>query len=85
MDIKELVDAVRAHAYKNYDKDGWDFVVECWSDKEIEEKILGTSFYDDEERTISPPITTAARAIKEVKSVVSIQAENRAEIIATEF
>jgi len=83
MDTQELVAAVRAHAAANYNKGGWDFVVECWSDKEIEETIRGTSVFD--EAPISPPITTAARAIKEVKSVVSIQAAGRAEIIATEF
>ena len=84
MDIKELVAAVRAHAYKNYNKNGWDFVVECWSDEEIEATIRGTR-HDDDESSISPPITTAARAIKEVKSVVSIQADYRDEIIATEL
>tara|TARA_R100000963_G_C4555884_1_gene46793 strand:- start:49 stop:300 length:252 start_codon:yes stop_codon:yes gene_type:complete len=83
MNTKELIAAVRAHAIKNYGKGGWDFVVECWSDKEIEETIRGTSVFD--EAPVSPVITTAARAIKEVKSVVSIQAQNRDEIIATEF
>tara|TARA_Y100001951_G_scaffold32163_2_gene25291 strand:- start:475 stop:726 length:252 start_codon:yes stop_codon:yes gene_type:complete len=83
MDIKELVAAVRAHAVANYNKGGWDFVVECWSDKEIEETIRGTSDFD--ESPISPVITTAARAIKEVARVVSIQASGRAEILATEF
>lgn len=36
-----LVKAVRAHAEKNYDRDGWDFLVECWSDEEILEAIQG--------------------------------------------
>lgn len=31
----DLVHLVKAHAYKNYSKDGWDFLVECSSDEEI--------------------------------------------------
>jgi hypothetical protein len=26
---------VRAHALKNYGKDGWDILVECWTDDDI--------------------------------------------------
>jgi hypothetical protein len=31
----ELIDAVRAHANANWNKGGWDFLAECWSDEEI--------------------------------------------------
>ena len=31
----ELIRAVRDHAEKNYVKEGWDFLVECWSDDDI--------------------------------------------------
>jgi hypothetical protein len=37
--MNELVDAVRAYANDNYDTDGWDVLVECWTDDEIKEKI----------------------------------------------
>ena len=39
MAMSELVAAVKAHAYSNYNKDGWDYLVECWSDSEIEEEL----------------------------------------------
>jgi hypothetical protein len=37
----ELVQAVKEHAVKFYRQNGWDFIVECWSDAEIEEAIAG--------------------------------------------
>ena len=39
VNTQELVAAVRAHAVANYTKDGWDYLVECWSDEEIAEEI----------------------------------------------
>jgi hypothetical protein len=33
--MQELIDAVRAHARANYNRDGWDFLVECWGDEDI--------------------------------------------------
>tara|TARA_R100000963_G_scaffold11192_1_gene8167 strand:- start:7 stop:222 length:216 start_codon:yes stop_codon:yes gene_type:complete len=36
---QELVTAVRAHALENYEKGGWDFLVECYSDDEIVDLI----------------------------------------------
>tara|TARA_R110002020_G_scaffold15254_6_gene54540 strand:+ start:462 stop:686 length:225 start_codon:yes stop_codon:yes gene_type:complete len=38
---QELVTAVRAHAIENYEKGGWDFLVECYSDDEIVDLISG--------------------------------------------
>ena len=35
----DLVRAVRRHAEQHYEEDGWDFLVECWSDAEIAEEI----------------------------------------------
>jgi hypothetical protein len=35
----ELVSAVKKHALENYDRDGWDYIVECWSDADIAEQI----------------------------------------------
>lgn len=35
----ELLDDVKAHAYKNYEKGGWDVIIECHEDAEIIEWI----------------------------------------------
>lgn len=41
IEMSELVAAVKAHAIANYEKDGWDIVVECYSDADIARKIGG--------------------------------------------
>jgi len=67
----KLVLAVRAHAYLNYEKDGWDYVCECYSDEEIEE-LIGKA-------------TTVKGAIKKVLADIKPMADYRAEIEAEIF
>ena len=67
----ELIDAVRAYSIAHYEKDGWDYVVECYSDAQIEE-IIKTA-------------RTAAGAIKMMRAEVRPHAEYRAEIQAEAF
>lgn len=38
MSTESLLHAVKAHAYRNYDK-GWDVLVECHTDQEIKDAI----------------------------------------------
>jgi len=33
--MDELIRAVRDHANANWEKGGWDFLAECWSDEDI--------------------------------------------------
>lgn len=37
--MQELVKAVKDHAKKNYDSNGWDYVVETFEDSEIADEI----------------------------------------------
>ena len=37
--MEEMIKAVRNHATVNYEKDGWDFLVECWNDEDIGQAI----------------------------------------------
>jgi len=43
MEIKmkqaELIRQIRKYGEKNYEKDGWDYLVECYSDQEIIEQM----------------------------------------------
>ena len=39
MNEQEMLQAVRKHAYENYEQDGWDIVVECMNDGDILELI----------------------------------------------
>lgn len=45
----ELVQKIKAHALSNYESDGWDFVVESFTDKEISEFIVeaNATTFDD--------------------------------------
>lgn len=40
---KELIAAVRRHAERHYDQNGWDYLVECWSDEDIDQWIDGAT------------------------------------------
>lgn len=35
MTLNELAEAVQRHAVVNYEKNGWDYIVECWTREEI--------------------------------------------------
>jgi hypothetical protein len=37
--MQELINAVRDHANANWERDGWDFLVECWADEDIGQAI----------------------------------------------
>lgn len=40
MERAELVEALKAHAYDKYDgKGGWDFLIETWTDEEINAEL----------------------------------------------
>lgn len=63
--LKALAQQVRAHAVASYEKGGWDVIVECWSDNQIAEAIVGAK--------------TLAGAIRKLSSVVSIFREQQNE------
>jgi len=39
----EMIPVIRKYALENYEKNGWDVLVECWEDKDILEAIGNTS------------------------------------------
>jgi hypothetical protein len=61
-----LVAAVKEHANKFYNKNGWDFIVECWSDGDIAEAISGCR--------------SKRAAIAKVRATAQLLAERRTEI-----
>jgi len=71
MTIDTLIAAVRAHAVRHYNEDGWDYVVECWDDEEIT-KVIG--FAESEKA-----------AIAAVHKVVKTMGDYRDEIQSTAF
>lgn len=65
----EQVQAVREYAERNYEKGGWDYIVECWSDDEIKDKIAG--------------VKTRWGAIERIRACIAPLASYRADIQAT--
>ena len=66
-----MINGVKAHAQANYDKGGWDVIVECWSDEQIYEATKTC-------RTISG-------AVRELSGVVSVYADQQADAINSAF
>lgn len=66
-----FIQAVKNFAIANYEKDGWDIVVECYTDQEIAE-IIGKA-------------RSEKSAINRVKAHVRPSASYRAEICAEAF
>ena len=44
--LEDWVKGIELHAQKNYEKDGWDYIVECWEFKEILKEIKGCRTYE---------------------------------------
>ena len=68
---QDFVDAVRAHAVQNYNKDGWDYVVECWEDEDILEVARGCK--------------TTKAAINKVHKQIKVLADYRDDIVASGY
>ena len=67
----KFVQAVKDFALAHYDQDGWDIVIECYSDDELVE-IIGI-------------VRSEKAAIVRVKADVRRHAEYRNEVRSTEF
>ena len=70
--MKYLVDAIRAHALKHYERDGWDLVIETTTDADLVEQ-LGHDMW------------SAREAIRIAHSHVKDYADYRADIQAEAF
>lgn len=69
MDKEELVAAVKEHARKNYEKDGWDYVVETMTDDDIR-KAIGKA-------------STITGAVRNVAKLCNLWDERRSEVQST--
>lgn len=71
--MEDLIKAVRAHALAHYEEDGWDYVVECYEDADLQQLI-------EEEGA-----TTAEEAIKALGKVMKLKDDYRKDIQGTAF
>ena len=69
-ETSSLIAAVKAHAIENYDN-GWDVVIETFTDSEIAEQIEGS--------------TTAADAISQMREYVELYSEAREAAVSEIF
>lgn len=67
--MKQLVEAVKQHALDHYEEDGWDYLVECYSDDEVAE-LIGDA-------------KTVEEAIAAVGEIMKIKDDYRKDIQAT--
>lgn len=63
--VRLLIEAVKAHALRNYNQNDWDIVVEAWTDDEIAEVIVSSGAF------------TSDQAIRAVQEVNSLHGEQR--------
>ncbi len=68
---QDLIQAVRDHAMLNYEKSGWDILVECWDDSDISDEIEGAK--------------TKAQAIAKCKKIMRLLNDHRCEVQSTAF
>ena len=45
MTTNEIAEAVQKHAVQNYENSGWDYIVECWDRRAIEEELIRSRIY----------------------------------------
>lgn len=67
--MEEMVKAVRAFALEHYDQNGWDFVVESWTDEDLREVLTDGG------------CQTVARAITEVGGHLRVLDERRQDVM----
>lgn len=65
--LHQMTEAVKKHATEHYEDGGWDVVVECWTDKEIQDWLVKNGAATPEE------------AIDSFKDLVSIWADRQAD------
>jgi len=65
--MKNLIEYIKAYALEHYNDGGWDVLVECWSDADIQTHL---------ERHNA---TTEAKAILAFEKIVSVWAEQQAD------
>lgn len=69
----QMVEAVKAHAAANYEEGGWDTIVECYDDKDLQAEIEESG------------ATTVAEAIQAVGYNVGVYCSVRQDILAEVF
>ena len=66
--MKTWAERLRQHATVHYTEDGWDILVECWTDEYIAEHYRGCKTYEEAVIAISDVLATMDGYRREVQS-----------------
>lgn len=68
--MKTWAERLRQHATVHYTEDGWDILVECWTDEYINEIIGYSKTYEDAVVTVSNMLSVMDGFRKEIQAEV---------------
>ena len=68
MTLNEIATALRQHAVKNYESDGWDYVVETFDHDELLKEIEGATTLEEAIAMISPLLRTLDDHRKDIEA-----------------
>lgn len=66
--MKTWAERIRQHATVHYTEDGWDILVECWTDEYIAEHYRGCKTYEEAVVAISDVLATMDSYRSEVQA-----------------
>lgn len=66
--IYTLLDSIRQHAITHYEEDGWDILVECWSDDDILEVIGDSTSFEEAIIALSDTLSTINEYRQEIQN-----------------
>jgi hypothetical protein len=69
--MNEIIKQLKAYALEHYEEGGWDYLVECYEDKDILEMIEGCTTYEE--------------ALAKVKRIMKIKDDVRKDVEAEIF
>ena len=65
--MENIIEYIKQYALEHYDDGGWDVIVECWSNKDIENHLTLCK------------ATTKEKSLKDFQSIASIWADQQAD------
>lgn len=64
----DLITRIRDHATTHYNEDGWDILVECWTDNDILDTIGNTNCFETAIITLSDTLSLIDGYRQEIQS-----------------
>ena len=69
--MKTWADRIRQHALTHYTEDGWDILVECWTDQYIAEYFHGCATYEQAVVAISDGLAAMSEWRRDIQSEIA--------------